>query len=197
MVFRQQRLVLGMLAVALLFPLSSSCMKPVISPVLSRDVDSRPLSEVKLASLSAKMQLAVRGLAEKAKRDAGVSKDLQVAIHKIPVAPRDHALYLVELSGDGACARAGENCTLAVFDEVQDTVVTAVHGQFAEALVVRRPNLQMPDIGARYALGGGFGSYMTVYRFMGGRWALYACKKTSADGEDDPHPEFLADATCG
>lgn len=196
MLFRQQKLLLGILAIVLLNPCNSSCVKPTISPVLSRDVDQRPLSEVKLLSLSAKMQAAVRGLAEKAKRDAGLPKDLDVTIHQIPVAPPDHRLYLVELSGEGACARAGENCTLAVFDEAQDKVITVVNGQFADLLVVRRPHLQMPDIGARYALGRDSGNYMTVYRFFDGWWALYACKKTSTDGEDDPHPEFLADATC-
>jgi len=84
---------------------------------------------------------------------------------------------------------------LSVFDETQSKVTEVVDGQLAEVIVIRRANLQMPDIGAREQMGH-LANYMTVYRFAGDKWSRYACKETSIAGDDDPHPEFAADAQC-
>ena len=194
---RSKSFIVALLATVLLTEGSSS-ERPRPSPVLSRDIDKRALPEVKLPALSPKMQQAIRALLKETEEEAGTEDapaSLRVDIQRIPVAQRDHGLYLVALSGKYACAPAGVNCTLAVFDETQSSVTTIVSGQLADMLVVRRPNLQVPDIAAIEQLGH-FAQYVTVYRFDGHSWLPYACKQTSITGDDDPHPELLADAPC-
>lgn len=194
MLSRHWKSLVAVLATGLLLVSQSSGQKPM-HPVLSRDIDKRLLPGVALQSLPSKMRDAVQTFVNEAKHDAGVSGTLHAAIRSIPVAPRSHKLYLVQLSGEIACAPAGVNCMLAVFDETQGKVNTVVNGQFADVIVIRRPHLQMPDIGAREQLGH-FANDMTVYRFAGDKWLPYACKETSITGNDDLHPEFVADAKC-
>ena len=175
--------------------MSSLCQDAGISPILSRDVDKRSLSQVNLSKVSPKMRVALHALDEEAKQDTGVSGGLRLTMQQIPVAPRDHKLYLVQMSGEGACSGTGVNCWLAVLDETQDTVSSVVQGEYADVLVIRRPHLQVPDIGAREQLGH-FGNYMTVFRFSASEWRPYACKESSINGYDDPHPNVVADASC-
>jgi hypothetical protein len=165
------------------------------APVLVRDIDKRPLPIVTNQSLSAKMQKAVQSFIAEAKRDAPSEDALQplkVTMYRIPAAPHDHKLYLVDLS---VCAPAGVNCSLAVFDETPASITKVVEGQLASILVIRRPNLLMPDIGANEQMGH-FGNVVKVYRFDLRSWSPYMCKQTSITGDDDPHPKFLADAPC-
>jgi hypothetical protein len=185
--------------VAALFSVSHSfSQEQPHSPVLTRDIDKRPLPRVALESLSPRMRDAVKAVLNETKQDdrlEGVSEIIVPVIQRIPIAPRDHRLYLVQLSGVAACAPAGVNCVLVVFDETQSQVTEVVDGPLAEVIVIRRPNLQMPDIGAREQLGH-FANHMTVYRFADNKWSPYACKETSIAGDDDPHPKILADASC-
>ena len=167
----------------------------MLSPILARDVDKRPLPQVSLSALSPKMRVALRAMENEAKQDTGMSGAVQFTVRQIPVAPRDHKLFLVQLLGEDACSGTGVNCWLAVSDETQDNVSSVVQGQMADVYVIRRPHLQLPDIGVREQLGH-FGNDMTVYRFSKGEWSPYACKETSITGSDDPHPEFVADRKC-
>ena len=75
------------------------------------------------------------------------------------------------------------------------TGITAVTtGQVRDIGVVRRPNLQMPDI-AVYDQLGHFAMDITVYRLNGSEWHPYLCKEIDPMN-DDPNPAVIADKPC-
>ncbi len=123
--------------------------------MLTRDVDKRPLPKVAIAELSPAMRKAIESLVEEEKADESPADmnratppALVTEIYRIPVALRGHKLYLIEQNGELACAPAGVNCYESVLDETLSGLVTVIDGQVAGISVVRRPNLQMPDIAA-------------------------------------------------
>ena len=166
-----------------------------------RDVDKRPLPKVAFATLSQAMRSAVEAILREEKADAPASDrdratppSLQTTIYRIPVAPRGHALYLLEQEGELACAPNGANCNEAVLDETRAGIDAVTTGGVAEIRVVRRPHLQMPDIAA-YEQEGHFAMDITVFRFDGKSWHAYRCKEISPIGAD-PDPAVIADRPC-
>ena len=62
--------------------------------------------------------------------------------------------------------------------------------------VVRRPNLQMPDI-ATYEQLGHFATATTVYRFKGHAWSAIMCKDSPIADAEEQNPDLVADKPCG
>ena len=86
------------------------------------------------------------------------------------------------------------NCEEDVFDETASGIDTVTSGEGAGVSVVRRPNLQMPDIAA-YEQEGHFAKDVTVYRFDGSSWKPFLCKSVEPIN-DDPNPAIVADKPC-
>ena len=163
--------------------------------ILARDVDQRPLQEVGLADLSAVMRAFVNRLHGERRSETDAKSSPQITIHKIPVAPPGHRLYLIDQHGEGVCAANGvPNCPQTVVDETAQGLETVTGDGSAGISIARRAHLQMPDIvvlvqEGHFALDG------TVYRFSGKRWAAYLCKHIEPIG-DDPDPKIVADKPC-
>ena len=173
--------------------------------VLARDVDKRPLPKVTMAELSPSMRKAVQALINSAKANAtpqdknrATPPSLTTTIYRIPVAPRDHKLYFIDQNGELACSPNQVNCVQTVLDETPSGIVPVVSdtGDSAGAgiSVVRRPNLQMPDIAASYQLGH-FAMDVTVFRFDGKGWHPYLCKEIEPINAD-PDPAIIANKPC-
>ena len=82
-----------------------------------------------------------------------------------------------------------------VFDETPQGVITVADWGGVGMGVIRRPNLQMPDI-ATYEQLGHFAIYTTVYRFTEEKWRAYLCKDSPIADAEDPHPKWVAYQTC-
>ena len=171
------------------------------APVLARDIDKRPLPKVSMAELSPGMRGKVQSLIDQARatetpedKNRATPPSLETTVYRIPVAPPGHKLYLVEQGGELACAPAGVNCEEDVFDETASGINTVTSGEGAGVSVVRRPNLQMPDIAA-YEQEGHFAKDVTVYRFDGSSWKPFLCKSVEPIN-DDPNPAIVADKLC-
>ena len=171
------------------------------SVILARDVDKRSLQKVSMAELSPGMRRKVQALIDDARatetpadKNRATAPSLETTIYRIPVAPHGHKLYLVEQIGELACAPAGVNCEEDVFDETASGIDTVTNGEGAGVSVVRRPNLQMPDIAA-YEQEGHFAKEVTVFRFDGSSWKPFLCKSVEPIN-DDPNPAIVADKPC-
>ena len=162
---------------------------PRSEQILTRDIDKRPLPQVSVKALSPAMQKAVKEIVEQDPRPESYS------IYQIPVAPKAHRMYLVEQEGKSVCAINGPNCAFTVLDESANQVTTVVDTSGVGIAVVRRPNLQMPDIAAYEQLGH-FATYTTVFRFDGRTWKPFRCKETPIADAADPHPSLVADKPC-
>ena len=163
--------------------------------ILTRDVDRRPLPKISLANLSPRMRSYTRALLAQEKADSGTGATPETMIYRIPVAPAGHRLYLIDQKSGEVCGGSGAlNCPQTVVDETTKEVQTVVQGGSADALVVRRPHLQMPDI-AVVVQEGHFATDITAYRYIGKAWAVYLCKHIEPI-DNDPAPAILADAPC-
>ena len=184
--------------VLLSWPLCSQSSKE--DRILSRDLDKRPLRQIAIGALPQRVRAAVHSLiAEERSEESATDKQrdipatLRTIVYRIPVAPKDHRMYLVEQSGEPGCAANGPNCETLVLDETADSVITVVDDGLTEVDVIRRPHLQMPDIAA-YEQEGHFGFHVTVYRFDGHTWKPYRCRTAAIT--EDLHPAILADKPC-
>ena len=159
-----------------------------------------------MQELSPAMQKAVRTLIGSLKADetpedrqGATPPSLHTTIYRIPVAPRDHKLYLVDQTGELACSPNGANCTQVVLDETASGVINTMGNSPGDTAgagisVVRRPNLQMPDLAAHFQLGH-FAMDITVFRWNGTGWHPYLCKELDPIN-DDPDPAIVADKPC-
>ena len=157
--------------------------------MLTRDIDKRPLPKVTLADLSPAMRSTLKLLLAEEPRAKSFD------INRIPAAPHEHKLYVLEQNGSEVCGDNVQNCPETVFDETPQGVVTVAEWGGVGMAVVRRPNLQMPDI-ATYEQLGHASIYTTVYRFTQDRWQAYLCKDSPIADAEDPHPEWVAYQTC-
>ena len=173
------------------------------APVLQRDMDKRPLPQVTMAQLSPGMRGKVQALISEAKeaetpeqKNRATPPIVVTTIYRIPVAPKDHRLYYIQQDGESACAPNGPNCGFAVYDETAADINVVVEDSGVSIGVVRRPNLQMPDIVA-YDQSGHVSTDITVYRFNGSTWKPYLCNEVPVSEEyGDTHPTVLADKPC-
>ena len=191
----------ALLTVVLLAASVARCQAAPHEPILTRDVDKRPLPRVAMADVSPAMRGKVQALIDQARaaetpadKNRATPPSLDTTIYRIPVAPPGHKLYLVEQTGELACAGAGVNCEEDVFDETAGGIDTVTSGEGAGVSVVRRPNRQMPDIAA-YEQEGHFAKDVTVYRFDGSVWKPFLCKSVDPIN-DDPNPAIVADKPC-
>lgn len=168
--------------------------------ILVRDIDTRPLSKVSLRELSPAAKKAVQSILDD---QATLFTDLnangtnpvkpEFLLERIPVAPVGHHLYELSLTGEFGCTGNTPNCRTAVLDETPSGVDVVDDNGFAGVAVVRRPNLQLPDL-VLYEQEGHFGMSTVVYRFDGTAWKLIRC--AYADIADFPPKRIVADKPC-
>ena len=168
--------------------------------VLVRDIDKRPLQTVAVNDLSPAAQKAVRALVDDQAASFTDSKtprakpvQPEFAVQQIPVAPAGHRLYEVLFTGEFGCMGVGNHCRGVVLDETATGVTTVFDEEASGMDVVRRPNLQMPDL-ALYEQEGHVGMDTYVYRFDGAAWKPYRC--ALAKLEDFPPKRVVADRPC-